>query len=98
MATKAEIVTVAEQLGRMIAESDFGDFYDVVAGVAAGYGMVHQNDMHLPALVAAFSIRAAADSVTGWRVDDAREEGASWSQIGGALGMSKQSAQQKYGS
>jgi hypothetical protein len=39
---------------------------------------------------------AAADALVGHFVDQARQGGASWSQIGRSMGMSKQAAQQRF--
>lgn len=39
----------------------------------------------------------AADELTAEAVRDARQAGDSWAQIGSALGVSKQAAQQRYG-
>src|ERR1700739_3959913 len=38
-----------------------------------------------------------ADALIGYFVDRARRSGLSWSQIGGALGVSKQAAQKRFG-
>jgi len=45
----------------------------------------------------AATMRAGVDALTQARVDHARHVGRSWAEIGEALGMSKQGAQQKYG-
>jgi hypothetical protein len=48
--------------------------------------------------LAQFRVRTLADlgdQLVGHFVDQARREGASWSQIGDALGVSKQAAQQR---
>src|SRR6201994_523210 len=37
-----------------------------------------------------------ADALIGYFVDQARRSGASWSQIGGAMGVSKQAAQKRF--
>jgi hypothetical protein len=42
-------------------------------------------------------LRSVANSITSWRVDDARDLLASWSQIGQALDISKQAATQRFG-
>lgn len=43
------------------------------------------------------SLKASADNVTSWRVDDARDNLASWQNIGDSLDVSKQAAQQRFG-
>src|ERR1700728_4760428 len=37
-----------------------------------------------------------ADALIGYFVDQARRSGASWNQIGGAMGVSKQAAQKRF--
>jgi hypothetical protein len=37
-----------------------------------------------------------SDALLGYFVDQARRSGASWSQIGGAMGVSKQAAQKRF--
>lgn len=48
-------------------------------------------------LVALEGILRSASEVLRWRVDDARDAGMTWSEIGDILEVSKQAAQQKYG-
>jgi hypothetical protein len=55
-------------------------------------------ERHLLLQVSALnSLKASADSVMTWRVDDARDVLASWQDIGDALDISKQGAQQRFG-
>jgi hypothetical protein len=49
------------------------------------------------ALAAAVALRQAADSLIFDLVDKAREEGASWADIGAALGVTTQAAHQRFG-
>ncbi len=44
------------------------------------------------------SLQQAGDDLVGHFVEEARSSGASWTQIGGHLGVSKQAAQQRHGS
>lgn len=46
----------------------------------------------------AAALRAGVDALIAARVERCRREGLSWAQIGNALGISKQAAQQRYGS
>jgi hypothetical protein len=48
------------------------------------------------AVVAASRLDQQSDALIGYFVDQARSSGASWSQIGAALGVSKQAAQKKF--
>jgi hypothetical protein len=110
MATKQEIQAAAYKLGRMLGESDFGDFYDVVEGVIDGY--VHAEPLDSDQvwkaeadrygaisrrLYSLHGLRAAAETVIGESVEDARDVRMTWQEIGDALDVSKQAAQQKYG-
>ena len=58
------------------------------------------SDDALDRLSAAMTVKADVDELTdsliGHYVDQARRAGHSWSQIGGAMGVSKQAAQQKH--
>lgn len=62
--------------------------YDLATDHAAGT---------LDALRDARWITEQAERVTAQQVSALREQGLSWSQIGTALGISKQAAQQRYG-
>jgi hypothetical protein len=48
------------------------------------------------AMAAAAQLEAQSDALIGYFVDQARRSGASWSQIGASMGVSKQAAQQRF--
>ena len=48
-------------------------------------------------LAAVASLRALLESLEALQVDNAREQGWSWQQIGDALGITRQSVHAKYG-
>jgi hypothetical protein len=48
------------------------------------------------AMAAAAQLEAQSDALIGHFVDQARRSGASWSQIGASMGVSKQAAQQRF--
>jgi hypothetical protein len=48
------------------------------------------------AVIAAGQVDEQADALIGFFVDQARSSGASWSQIGAAMGVSKQAAQKRF--
>ena len=48
------------------------------------------------AVVTAQELSDQADALIGYFVDQARSSGASWSQIGGAMGVTKQAAQKRF--
>ncbi|HEV2243323.1 MAG TPA: ATP-dependent Clp protease ATP-binding subunit, partial [Streptosporangiaceae bacterium] len=48
------------------------------------------------AMAAAAELEAQSDALIGYFVDQARRSGASWSQIGASMGVSKQAAQQRF--
>jgi hypothetical protein len=48
------------------------------------------------AVLAAGQVEEQADALIGYFVDQARSSGASWSQIGAAMGVSKQAAQKRF--
>jgi hypothetical protein len=48
------------------------------------------------AVLAAGELDEQSDALIGYFVDQARASGASWSQIGGAIGVSKQAAQKRF--
>jgi ATP-dependent Clp protease ATP-binding subunit ClpA len=48
------------------------------------------------AMTAATQLEAQSDALIGHFVDQARRSGASWSQIGASMGVSKQAAQQRF--
>jgi hypothetical protein len=53
-------------------------------------------DHLVDAVVAAAQLDEQSDALIGYFVDQARSSGASWSQIGAALGVSKQAAQKRF--
>lgn len=79
-----------------------GDFYDVVEALAAGYvsgigaepGTAHAVKMKMAALNELVSV---AGNVLAGVVAEERELGMPWSEIGDALEITRQAAQQKYG-
>jgi ATP-dependent Clp protease ATP-binding subunit ClpA len=48
------------------------------------------------AMAAAAQLEVQSDALIGYFVDQARRSGASWSQIGASMGVSKQAAQQRF--
>jgi ATP-dependent Clp protease ATP-binding subunit ClpA len=48
------------------------------------------------AMTAAAQLEVQSDALIGYFVDQARRSGASWSQIGSSMGVSKQAAQQRF--
>jgi hypothetical protein len=48
------------------------------------------------AMAAGADLEAQSDALIGYFVDQARRSGASWSQIGASMGVSKQAAQQRF--
>lgn len=54
--------------------------------------------VNLDTLVKIAEVDRLVDELVIEAVEEARKAGYSWAQIGGALGVSKQAAQQKYGS
>src|SRR6185437_14626979 len=65
----------------------------LAAGIAAGSPLERLTD----ASALAAKLRARGDELLDHFVDAARESGSSWSDIGCALGTSKQAAQQRFG-
>ena len=61
---------------------------------------IHPDGGPLDNVTDAFSVSARldeqSDALIGYFVDQARKSGASWSQIGGAMGVSKQAAQKRF--
>lgn len=88
----------AEELGRMLAGS--GSFAIVAKAIARGFAEAQtgeaQRRAHLTLLGAEALVRGS-ERARGWVVEDARDAGLSWSKVGGALEISKQGAQQRYG-
>ena len=102
MTTKDDVKNAAWALGKLMAECDLADDYDLleelVQGYATGMGKATETERFLLAQITALhSIQSAAETIIAWRVDDAREGITSWSKIGDALDMSKQAAQQRFG-
>jgi hypothetical protein len=71
------------------AGADFEAYRELVKLVDRGHGYA--------ALLEAEKVRRSLDGLTRLAVDEARRKGATWVQIGAALGLSKQGAQQRYG-
>lgn len=75
-----------------------------VIRTAASPLAVSVNDLHgeelreyaLRALAAANSARKVADNWIAWMADEAKNSGASWQQIGDALGVTRQAAQMRF--
>lgn len=102
MTTKDEVKRAAWALGKLMAEAEQSDDYDVLEELAQGYatGMGKATEVEpflLAQLTALDSLQAAAQTVIEWRVADAREGLTSWSKIGDALSTTKQAAQQRFG-
>lgn len=68
---------------------------DLIEGIRSGYPdqPLHQLTA---AVVAADHLQELADHLIGHFVDQARRSGASWTEIGGCLGVTKQAAQQRF--
>lgn len=102
MTTKDEVKRAAWALGKLMAEAESGDDYDVLEELAQGYatgmGKAVETEAFLLAQITALdSLQSAAQTVIEWRVDDARACDTSWAKIGDALDTSKQGAQQRFG-
>src|SRR3978361_1469608 len=67
---------------------------DLIAAITK----VHTNvlDQLSDAVLAADALDPAATSLIGYFVDQARRSGASWSEIGRSMGVSKQAAQKRF--
>lgn len=92
-----QITDQAEQLGRMLARS--GSFANAANALARGWAEVQTDDPRRQAfltLLAADSLVTGATRTRSWRVQAARDAGLSWTEIGRALGVSKQAAQQRH--
>jgi len=99
MSGDEQIISQAEELGRMLASS--GSFANVAKSIARGFaeaqtGEEAQRRAHL-ALLGAEALVRGSETARGWVVQDARDVGLSWSTVGEALEISKQGAQQRYG-
>jgi hypothetical protein len=110
--TRSDLQLAARRLGEL-AGHHVGDFFDIVEEIARGYAEhleptpksfrnQHEHDQHRERRVrlqlnALNEMQLVARDVIEWRVDDARELRMSWQQIGDALEMSRQAAQQRYG-
>lgn len=102
--TKTHRLQAAARLvGEMLAEA--GDFYDVVENICIGYANVTYSPDSLSErshlgwqLIAANELRSVADNWTAQLVTEAREEHWTWAAIGDALEVTRQAAQQRYGS
>lgn len=98
MSGDEQIISQGEELGRMLASS--GSFANVAKSVARGFAEAQtgeaQRRAHL-ALLGAEALVRGSETARGWVVQDARDVGLSWSTVGEALEISKQGAQQRYG-
>ncbi len=98
MSGDEQIISQAEELGRMLASS--GSFANVAKSIARGFAEAQtgeaQRRAHL-ALLGAEALVRGSETARGWAVKDARDVGLSWSTVGEALQISKQGAQQRYG-
>ena len=74
----------------------FLDLCDAIATTAAEIGTpLHQSPLDLVRMLRL--VRERADEALPYAVEQARTDGASWSQVAHMLGTSKQAAQQRYG-
>ncbi len=98
MSGDEQIINQAEELGRMLARS--GSFANVAKAIIRGSAEAQTGDAqrraHL-ALLGAEALVRGSERARGWAVQDARDVGLSWSTVGEALQISKQGAQQRYG-
>jgi len=99
MSTSEEVKAAAHQLGAMLAEAH-ADFYDVVEAFSEGYaeGRAATGErVFLVKLGALNELQSVSNNTITDYVQDARAAHVSWSQIGDALDVSRQAAQQRYG-
>ncbi|HEX5740486.1 MAG TPA: Clp protease N-terminal domain-containing protein [Pilimelia sp.] len=68
---------------------------DLIDGIRSGYPDQPLQQL-TAAVVAADHLQDLADHLIGHFVDQARRSGASWTEIGGCLGVTKQAAQQRF--
>lgn len=88
----------AEELGRMLARS--GSFANAAHALARGWAEAQTTNPRRRALLelmAADALVTGAESSRRWNVQEARDAGLSWTEVGDTLGVSKQAAQQRYG-
>jgi hypothetical protein len=71
------------------AGADFAAYRELVTLVDRGHGYA--------AILEAVKVQKSLDGLMRLAVAEARRKGATWPQIGAALGMTKQGAHQKYG-
>lgn len=99
MTTQEEVRDAAFALGKMMAKA--GTAFHVIDEIATGYAAVHTPTSDeadpLQQIVILQQIHAASQTIVGWRVDDAKEAGNSWADIGKALGMTRQAAHKRFG-
>lgn len=99
MTTREELKEAAKRLGMLAAEA--GDFYDVVEAFSDGYALSRGDTETAKVILARVSalneLQSVANNTIRDFVADARTEHASWAQVGDALDMSKQGAQQRFG-
>ena len=102
MATREEVKLAAHQLGTLLIESN-ANFYDVAEALAEGYAAESAKYESLPLItvlskIAALNeLQSVSNNTIKDYVADARAGFASWTQIGDALDVTKQAAQQRYG-
>lgn len=98
MTRDEQIISQAEELGRMLASS--GSFANVAKSITRGFAEAQteeaQRRAHL-ALLGAEALVRGSETARRWVVQDARDTGLPWSTVGEALEISKQGAQQRYG-
>lgn len=99
---RASLKATAKALGATYAETTHGDAYDIVYAFAEGFAIGDESYGDRPkSLLAQLSalddLQSAINATIKDLVGDAREAGASWSQVGDALSTTKQAAQQRYG-
>lgn len=100
--SREDMKTAAFVIGQQLADGA-GDFYDVVAelvaGYCEGYSVQDASDAHYRTAIGALAeLASVSGNVLEGIVAEAREKHVSWSVIGDGLDVSKQAAQQKYGS
>src|SRR5919202_6020699 len=70
---------------------------DLVATVIAEAPSDEPLDQLAAAATMAQSLTALADELVGHFIDDARQRGCSWAQVGREIGITKQAAHQRHG-
>lgn len=75
---------------------DIPDLSALVSGVRRQAGTEAPLDQLRAAVSMSTDLAARADELTGYFVESARRAGCSWTEVGRALGVSKQAAQQRF--